>query len=247
MPIHDWTRVSDGTFHAFHVSWLSEIQIALNDGLLPQAFYAQAEQYTGPFGPDVLTLQTQERANLDGDGGTVVVMAPPKTRWSAQAEMDSYLSKRRTLVIRHASGDRIVALIEIVSRGNKTSKKAFDAFVGKALEALAQGYHLLVVDLFPPTCRDPQGIHGAIWEQISDQPFELPADEPLTLATYSAGPIKEAFVKPMAVGRELVPMPLFLAPEFYVHVPLEETYMAAYRGVAKKWKAVLEATNNPAE
>ena len=35
MPIHDWTRVDAGTFHAFHVSWVSAIQEALNDGLLP--------------------------------------------------------------------------------------------------------------------------------------------------------------------------------------------------------------------
>ena len=36
MPIHDWTRVSDGTFHAFHVSWVSELQESLNSGLLPE-------------------------------------------------------------------------------------------------------------------------------------------------------------------------------------------------------------------
>ncbi|MFO0841430.1 MAG: hypothetical protein U0797_03380 [Gemmataceae bacterium] len=58
MPIHDWTRVGDGMFHAFHVSWVSEIQEALNDGLLPPTYYAQAEQIAGPLGPDVLTLQT---------------------------------------------------------------------------------------------------------------------------------------------------------------------------------------------
>ncbi len=25
MPVHDWTRVSDGTFHDFHYSWVLEI------------------------------------------------------------------------------------------------------------------------------------------------------------------------------------------------------------------------------
>ena len=51
MPIHDWTRVSAGTFHAFHLSWISEIQEALNSGLLPADYYAQAEQTGGPMGP----------------------------------------------------------------------------------------------------------------------------------------------------------------------------------------------------
>lgn len=60
MPIHDWTRVSDGTFHAFHVSWVSAIQEALNAGILPPDYYAQSEQIPGPLGPDVLTLQAAE-------------------------------------------------------------------------------------------------------------------------------------------------------------------------------------------
>ncbi|HKM51983.1 MAG TPA: hypothetical protein VJY33_01165, partial [Isosphaeraceae bacterium] len=44
MPIHDWTRVNDGTWHAFHLSWISELQAALNGGRLPPSYYAQAEQ-----------------------------------------------------------------------------------------------------------------------------------------------------------------------------------------------------------
>jgi len=36
-------------------------------------------------------------------------------------------------------------------------------------------------------------------------------------------------------------MPLFLTPERYVNVPLEQTYTSAYRGVPQRWKAVLEA------
>jgi hypothetical protein len=34
--------------------------------------------------------------------------------------------------------------------------------------------NLLIVDLFPPTSRDPQGIHGAIWDELAGEPFELP-------------------------------------------------------------------------
>ena len=36
MPVHDWTRVEAGIFHAFHVAWVPEIQKALNGGLLPE-------------------------------------------------------------------------------------------------------------------------------------------------------------------------------------------------------------------
>ncbi len=42
MPLHDWSRVESGIFHAFHGSWITEIQIALNAGLLPADYYALA-------------------------------------------------------------------------------------------------------------------------------------------------------------------------------------------------------------
>jgi hypothetical protein len=60
------------------------------------------------------------------------------------------------------------------------------------------------------------------------------------LAAYSAGPVKQAYVEPTAVGRKLIDRPLFLEPDEYVDVPLEATYMAAYRGVPRRWKDVLE-------
>jgi hypothetical protein len=245
--IHDWTRVSDGTFHDFHIAWIAEIRNALNGGLLPPSYYAQAEQIVGPLGPDVLTLHTNGYAAIEttssgqaGAGGLAVATVPPRARLTAAAAMDDYVLKRRTIVIRHSSGDRVIALLEIVSPGNKSSRHALRSFVEKAVEALYRGYHLLIVDLFPPTPRDPQGIHGAIWREISDDSFELPAGEPLTLAAYSAGPVKRAWVEPTAVGRALLEMPLFLEPEIYVNVPLEATYQAAYRGVARRWKQVLE-------
>jgi hypothetical protein len=247
MPIHDWTRVSDGTFHAFHVSWVSELQESLNSGLLPPDYYAQAEQIVGPLGPDVLTVQTGGSAADDAlgnatgsSGGIAVASVPPRSRLTASATMDDYVLKRRTVVIRHSSDDRIIALPEIVSPGNKSSRHALCSFVEKAIESLYRGFHLLIVDLFPPTPRDPQGIHGAIWVEISSDRFELPPSEPLTLAAYSAGPTKRAWVEPTAVGRALIDMPLFLEPEIYVNVPLEATYQAAYRGVPRRWKQVLE-------
>ncbi len=44
MPLHDWTRVDDGIFHDFYLAWIAEIRRSLNKGLLPDGFYALAEQ-----------------------------------------------------------------------------------------------------------------------------------------------------------------------------------------------------------
>ncbi|MBL8889395.1 MAG: hypothetical protein JNL67_05420 [Planctomycetaceae bacterium] len=80
MPIHDWTRVSSGTWHAFHLAWIAEIQNALNGGCLPPDYYALAEQIIGPFGPDVLTLQETPHNDwtaTHSDGGIALETSPP--------------------------------------------------------------------------------------------------------------------------------------------------------------------------
>ena len=252
MPIHDWTRVTAGTWHAFHLSWIAEIRRAQRRPAAAKLLRpGRADRGTAGAGcPHLADSRVSAGAwsrgavqrRPEATAGLAVATVPPRARLVDEVEMSEYVLKRRTLVIRHVSGDRIVALLELVSPGNKAARFALCSFVDKAVEALLRGYHLLIVDLFPPTPRDPQGIHGAIWAEFSTPPFTLPPDEPLTLAAYSAGPIKRAYVEPTAVGRELIEMPLFLEPEIYINVPLEETYAAAYRGVPQRWKRVLEDT-----
>ena len=65
MPLHDWTRVSAGTFHGFHTLWIGELTRSLNTELLPSQYYAEPEQVAGQTGPDVLTLELK-RAQLTG-------------------------------------------------------------------------------------------------------------------------------------------------------------------------------------
>lgn len=245
MPIHDWTRVDAGIFHDFHLSWIAEIKRALNGGLLPSGYYALAEQVTGDFGPDVLTLERPVSGSLSAEsepsGGIAVAEAPPKVRFHAQAEIDTYAAKARAVVIRHRSRHQIIAMIEIVSPGNKNGQTEFAAFVYKADQALLAGIHLLIVDLFPPTVRDPDGIHRAIWAREGDGDFALPDDKPLTCVSYVGCPSLAVYLDPVAVGDPLPDMPLFLTPRFYVSVPLEATYRAAWETVPEFLRDVLAA------
>ena len=142
-------------------------------------------------------------------------------------ETAGYARKANRITIRHPDGD-VVAILEIVSPGNKDSRHALDAFVRKAVEFLEAGVHLLIVDLFPPARRDPQGIHKAIWDRLRDEPFALPADKPLTVAAYAVGTETVAYVEPVAVGDPLPDMPIFLTANRYVPFPLEATYQTAW-------------------
>jgi hypothetical protein len=245
MPIHDWTRVDPGVFHDFHLAWIAEIRRSLNGGLLPRGYYALAEQVMGDFGPDVLALRRPISGSLSADsepsGGIAVVEAPPKVRFHAQAELDRYAAKARRVVIRHRSRHQIIAIIEIVSPGNKNGQTEFAAFVHKASQTLLSGIHLLIVDLFPPTSRDPDGIHRVIWDREGDGDFALPDDKPLTCVSYVGYPGMEVFLEPVAVGDPLPDMPLFLTRQTYVPVPLEASYQAAWEGVPDFLRDVLTA------
>jgi hypothetical protein len=144
-----------------------------------------------------------------------------------RSEAAGYARKANRVTIRHPDGD-VVAVLEIISPGNKDSRHAIRAFARKAVEFLQAGVHLLIVDLFPPGPRDPQGIHKVIWDRLQDEPFALPPDKPLTVVAYAAGTETVAYVEPVAVGDGLPDMPIFLTADRYVLCPLEATYQTAW-------------------
>jgi hypothetical protein len=245
MPVHDWTRVDAGIFHHFHHGWITAIARALNEGILPPDYYALAEQHAAGFGPDVLTLQGDGNGSSDNDGGPApassggVLLAEPRLKPIAETDMAFYRRKQKVIAVRHVSGDGLIAVVEVVSPGNKASRNHLRSFVEKAAELLERRIHLLILDLFPPGRRDPQGIHAEIWEEVAGQEYTAPADKPLTLAAYESGLTIKAYVVPVAVGDALTDMPLFLDPEKAVEVPLEATYNAAFAEVPRRWRRVL--------
>ncbi len=229
MPIHDWTRVQAGIFHDFHHGWITEIARKLNQGLLPPDYYALVNWTSDGFGPNGLTLQRP----------TLNAVPPPDPYWLP--EPDRYAVKAKAIVVRHSSDHRLIAVIEIVSPGNKNSRNGLRSFVRKSVEMLYGGIHLLIVDLFPPGPRDPQGVPKAVLDELTEFDITLPADKQLTVASFVGDPVPDFFLEPMAVGTPVPEMPLFLTPEVYIQVPLDTTYQSAWEAVPSFWRDVLTA------
>lgn len=232
MPVHDWTKTDAATFHAFHTAWITHLSEALNKGLLPTGYYALPEQHAGSRIADVLTLHSPAAEVEDAGrdvGGLVVADAPPKTQRVLTAS--TLRSLQRTLTVRHVSGHHIVALLEVVSPANKDRRSHVDEFVEKVESAILQSVHVLVADLLPPGKHDPSGMHGAIWDCFDDEPYSVPSQQPLTLASYTADTQPIAYVEHLAVGDAMVEMPLFLSPDRYINVPMAMTYEAAFQGL----------------
>ena len=249
MPVHDWTTVEAGVYHMMHGAWLVTIARALNNGVLPPGYYAMSEQVTATIGPDIVTLEHPPRPDpppAAGAGVRSLDADRPAVGVLERAARATRTRPRRRLAVRHVSGHTVVAVIELVSPGNKAKKKDFRQFVEKAAAVIEVGVHLLVIDPFPPTARDPDGVHAAVWAEVAkpgrNRPrFTLPPGRPLTAASYAAGREVVAAVQPFAVGEPVPTMPLFLtADEEYVTVPLEATYAAAWLEVPKYWRDVLE-------
>ena len=241
MPVHDWTRVSAGTFHDFHNRWIAHLTEALNTGLLPEDYYAQSEQRASDIVADILTLR-QPRPSFDrpnSDGGVAVADAPPRVSTTmVPGEAQTASLKQRRVVVRHVTRHDVVAIIEVVSPANKDRPSTVADFVQKAVEAIRAGVHMLVVDLCPPGRHDPGGMHRAIWDHFGDE-YGPPAGKPLVAVSYQVG-LPTAYLEPLAVDDPLPTMPLFFSPERYVNLPLEPAYDAAWRGTPGFWRAVVE-------
>jgi hypothetical protein len=239
MPVHDWSRVRAGKFHHFQNCWIYKLSDRLNAGLLPPGFYAAGEQIAAKQ-PDVLTLQQQESTTGSWQRAPGVMAVLEHRSQVAQTlivEDALHLRKQDRLAIR-AADDRLVAIIEIVSRGNKASRNELDRFLRRVASALDGGIHLLIVDLHAPGRYDPQGIHGTIWEYLFGQSPPGTIDRPLTLVGYRAAPVT-AHVGPLAVGETLPAMPLSLDSDWYVPVPLQATYMLTWEHLPEPRKREL--------
>jgi hypothetical protein len=230
MPIHDWSTIEPGIFHDFHHGWIYQLAKFFNQGGLSDEYYALIETRNSHFGARASKSRAEPGANGDDAG-------------DAETVLEFYRSKQNVVAIRHVSDERLVAIVEIVSSGNKSSQAVFRKFLDKAVDLLSQDIHLLIIDLMPPTRRDPNGIHGAIWEALTDEQYVPPTGKPLTLAAYDSEMGVRAFVEAVSVGDILMEMPLFLKAGAYVPVGLDSTYQSAWETVPRRWRSVIEGAS----
>jgi len=229
MPMHDWTRVPSGLFHDFHQTWSITIKVALNAGLLPKGYSALVEQRSGQIEADVLTIEQRglARRGQEQTSKGALMLEPPRAPLVYRSTRQIYAGKANRIAVKHRLG-RTVAVIEILSPGNKDSRAAVRDFVEKTVQLLRKGVHLLLIDLFPPTPRDPGGMHQLIWEEVGDGAFVFPEGKNRLVASYEAGNARMAYVYPLAVGDVLPGAALFLAEGVHIEAPLESSYAAAW-------------------
>ena len=124
MPVHDWTKVDAGIFHDFHNVWIGLLRNALNEGLLPDGYYALSEQHAGKYITDVLTLHSETKAAeslpIPVPGGVAVAEAPAMPR----ALICFSMGQKRRHATRYTSFLRVKRCGQNISCLHPTLRKA---------------------------------------------------------------------------------------------------------------------------
>ena len=182
MPIHDWTRSRCGI--------VSRVSSELDHRLAQCPEYGRVaprllrprravDSRPDPGRTGLCICRRRTRNRPAPTPGLAVAAVPPVPSLSAASRRKSTRARPTGSRFGTGCGD-IVAVIEIVSPGNKASKHALHSFRREGRGIDRQGVHLLVIDLFPPSKRDPQGIHKAIWDEFTGRGLSRPAGKPLT-------------------------------------------------------------------
>ena len=171
MPIHDWSNVNDGMFHWFHQRWIGSIAngstvAGCRKASMPSANFTPMRLSPMCWPSKIVRRNGPGQWASSKGFGVALPESPPKTRFTWEAEKEWYLPRKISLPCAASTafwcGDRDRLA------GQQIEPGAVPQIPQKTIELLDQGVHVIVIDFFPPTPRDPQGIHQAIWSEKYD-------------------------------------------------------------------------------
>lgn len=235
MPLRDHFRSPVNDKHHWselHGGWPMEIVRTLFD-ILPPPYQAGPRVYLGSsFEVDVSV--TDADADRDpaagGDGtATLAATAPTLTVEADLSDQDEY----EVRIYDPGRDRRLVAAIEIVSPSNKDRPDAREQFVGKVAALLRQDVCVAVVDLVSTR---QANLYADLLARLGRSDPALGATPPhlYAVSLRARKPPKrrsllDAWFFQMAVGQPLPALPIWLAPDLRITLPLEPSYQEACR------------------
>ncbi len=225
-PQHHW--------ESFHSNWATRLADLLNDRLLPPEYIAEEHTHAGTrLEIDVATFEQDTVSASPGNGGVAVlpraVYTPPTPEFILPAV---FLDNFEVRVFSTAAGMTLVAVIELVSPGNKDRPEECRAFATQCASYLHQGVSLIVIDI---ATNRSANLHNEIVRLMQSNPAcELPRASNLYAVAYA--PVLrgeqaeiELWRSICAVGQPLPTLPLRLSGDLVVPIDFESTYQEACR------------------
>jgi hypothetical protein len=217
-------------WESFHSSWATRIADALTERWLPSNYIAEEHVHIGP--SIEIDVGTFEREPSSAPEGAVSVLrpkvwAPPAPDATLQA---TFLDTFEVRILSTDTGPRLVAVIELVSPGNKDRAAERRAFAIKCASYLVQGISLIIVDI---VTNRRANLHNEVLDLLDGaEAARLPPE--LSLYAVAYRPLRrgdrdeiDVWRSPLAQGQPLPQLPLSLRADLVVPVDFEATYAEA--------------------
>jgi hypothetical protein len=233
MPLRDhfhppWSE--EAPWEGFHSAWVNTMVRHLNGSLLPRRFRAFPQIHLGPFvETDVatfeqLSLSNPGSAEHPSANGGVVAWSPPEALQTLEVELPAQ-DVFEVRISDEQRGKRLVAVVELVSPGNKDRPEQRQAFVAKCAAYLQEQVSVVVLDLV--TTRRAN-LHRHLLEMFS-VPCNGVVFSDLYCVSYrnrkSGAKWKlDTWPYTLAIGSPLPTVPLWLTAAFAVPLDLEKSY-----------------------
>jgi hypothetical protein len=235
MPLRDHFRppLSDRrSWEGFQGGWPMMIVNALGQKL-PERYIAEPQVHLGSsIEIDVATYGEGDADSLaavagdNGGGIATAVWAPPRPTLAVATDLAA-VNEYEVLVYDTLSGRRLVAAVEIVSPANKDRPEHRRGFVAKCAALLQNRVCVAIVDLVTTRTanlyRDLMELFGQTDPSLADGAPPLYAVA-CRCARQADAWFLETWSHPLALGRRLPTLPLWLAENLAVPLELEPSY-----------------------
>ena len=223
-PRHHW--------ESFHSNWATRIADGIA-AVLPPEFQVEEHTHAGPgFEIDVATYEGEISPRDNAAGPALATRAapayaPPAPDATIPAVFPDTFEVR---VFSTTAGLTLVAVIELVSPGNKDRPAERRAFAAKCASYLAQGVSLIVVDV---VTNRHANLHNDLMRLMEAAPdLDFPAE--VTLYAVAYRPLRrgqreevDLWLRRLTVGAALPTLPLRLTGDLFVAVDFEAAYQEA--------------------
>jgi hypothetical protein len=203
----------------FHGAWAGTIARLLNQGVLPEGYYAMPFiDRDGPVEIDVATLRGTS-AN-----GESAAWAAPEPDVTAVVEMPA--ADDIEIHVMTDDGDpRLMAAIELLSPRNKDRPQAREAFVAKCIGYLQKGCSVIIVDTVTTRRADLSAeILARLDAETTLASGGLSATALRTVAGDGDDRELQVWRSAMALGEPLPTLPLWIDSDLSVRLDLDASY-----------------------
>jgi hypothetical protein len=213
-------------WESFHAAWATALADSLNEGLLPEGYFA--EELISVGGRIEIDVASWDERSSEGNGQPVAVATkvwtPPAPPLTMPAIFPDTFGVR---VFSSEGGPTLVAAVELVSPGNKDRADSRRGFAIKCGGYLQQGIGLAVVDI---VASRHFNLHNELIRLLDpDARFLMPDNVHLYATAY--GPIRrgeqaeiDVWPHALALDQALPTLPLRITGELCVPLDLEATY-----------------------